>query len=163
MRIRFNRLCSYVHLCQDIRESAKQTYLGGTPPNMPPWVIRRADFHFSLSVSEFTFTVCVWIYITLVFWTSDIFGNPVPSWHLLLSSGVPAYIMVAYLVACHQDMSVLTLPLNPDIYRYVERSKSIRSDIIDDRGAIIQSYRRICLLKPKGMIRSLDISSQMFS
>ncbi len=25
--------------------------------------------------------------------------------------------MVAYLVACHRGMSVLTLPLNPDIYR----------------------------------------------
>ncbi len=46
----------------------------------------------SLSVSEYTFTVCVKIYITLVFWTSDIFGNPVPFWHLQLSSGVSAYI-----------------------------------------------------------------------
>ena len=25
-------------------------------------------------------------------------------------------VMVAYLVACQRDMSVLTLPLNPDIY-----------------------------------------------
>ncbi len=29
------------NLCLDIRESTKQTYLGGTPPNMPPWVSRR--------------------------------------------------------------------------------------------------------------------------
>ena len=27
----------------------------------------------------------------------------------------PTGTIVAYLVACHQDMSVLTLPLNPDI------------------------------------------------
>ncbi len=66
------------HLCLDIRESAKQTYLSDAPPNLPPWVSRRLS---------------------------------------------PAYIkaphwgMVAYLVARHRDMSILALPLNPDIYQ----------------------------------------------
>ena len=31
------------HLCQVIRENAKQTYLGGMPPNLPPWVGTRLN------------------------------------------------------------------------------------------------------------------------
>ena len=101
------------HLCQLLRESAKRIYLGGTPPIMPLWgegqevrVLKWEEremfswFYYSLSVSEFTFTVCVRIYIhclcqnlhqpsILNLWH---FGNPVPFWHLLLSPGVPAYI-----------------------------------------------------------------------
>ena len=82
-------------VCQLLSHSAKQIYLGGTPPIMPLWgggqYVGVLNLHW-LSVSEFTFTVCIRIYMTLVFWTSDIFGNPVPFWHLLLSPGVPPYI-----------------------------------------------------------------------
>ncbi len=106
------------HLCQLIREIAKQTYLGGAPPNMPPWIITRLsqghcqcqNLH-SLSVSEFTFNVCVRISITLVFCIADIFCNTWHLWLLLLSPGVETYIK-----ARHRDMSVLILPLNHDIY-----------------------------------------------
>ncbi len=65
-----------MHLCLDLREIAKWTYLGGVPLNT----------------------------------------------HLLLSPAVPAYVkappqsMVAYMVACHWDMSILILPLYPAIY-----------------------------------------------
>ncbi len=39
-------------------------------------------------------------------------------WFLLLSPGVQTYIRhPIYLVACHGDMSLLTLPLNSDIYQ----------------------------------------------
>ena len=31
------------HLCLDISQSAKRTYLGGMPPFMPPWVVRRLN------------------------------------------------------------------------------------------------------------------------
>ncbi len=72
----------YRHLCQDLILSGKQTYLGGVPPNMPPWVALTTLRH-------------------------------------------PTSGMVAYLVVHHQDMSVLTLPLNPDIYLY-RRTKLFR-------------------------------------
>ncbi len=76
----------------------------------------------TVSVSEFTFNVCVRIYITLIFWildilvtlwTAGIFYYPLLSQHILRH---PTGSMVAYLVARHRDTSVLTLPLNPDIY-----------------------------------------------
>ena len=69
----------------------KKNKLGGVPPNMPPWV-----------------RLCMGVL------GRGRMGN---------ASGILACIkarhsaVVAYLVACHRDMSVLALPLNPDIYQ----------------------------------------------
>ena len=50
---------------------------------------------------------------------AGIFYYPLLSQHVLSH---PTGGMVAYLVACHRDMSVLTLPLNPDIHKNVYRT-----------------------------------------
>ena len=63
---------------------------GAALPNTPPWISGR------LSIS--------YIYLCL------------DHCHTIESVRCPTRSMVAYLVACHRDMSVLTLPLNPDIY-----------------------------------------------
>ncbi len=76
---------------------------------------------FSLSVhavSEFTFTVCVGIYIHCLCQKNVLQFLP-----LLLSPGVPAYIKAPHwehggvFGGCHRDISVLALSLNPDRYQ----------------------------------------------
>ncbi len=85
-----------VYLCQHLRGIAKRTFVGGTPPNTPPRIIG------GLSQGLWPLGGCWrWRGIGIVV------RHPIGS-------------MVAYLVACH--MSVLTLPLNPDIYPFIRGS-----------------------------------------